>query len=192
MLSAPAIRNIVAQPKSTVYLPRIMDDGRILIVKLFKGALGEGRAHLIGALITTGLAHAALSRTDTPKNERRVFHLYADEFQSFATESFALILSEARKYGLTLTIGHQYLGQLSDRPRQAVLGNAGPSLPSVSVPKTLSLSRNTSVSSIIPSSMTIRRRSCSNFPTFKPTAAFSLTDGRFIPFAYHSMTRPRR
>jgi hypothetical protein len=125
VLSSPAIRNIIAQPKSTINLRRIIDDGRILIVNLSKGALGEGTAHLLGALIVTGLAHAALSRADTPERERRVFHLYADEFQSFATESFALILSEARKYALTLTLSHQYLGQLSDRLRQAVLGNTG-------------------------------------------------------------------
>ena len=125
VLSAPAIRNIIAQPKSTINLRKIMDDGRILIVNLSKGALGEGSAHLLGAFITTGIAHAALSRADTPESERQVFHLYADEFQSFATESFALILSEARKYALTLTLSHQYLGQLPDRLRQAVLGNTG-------------------------------------------------------------------
>jgi Helicase HerA, central domain len=125
VLSAPAIRNIVAQPRSTIDLRRMMDEGRILIVNLSKGAIGEGTAHLLGALITTGFAQAALSRADRPEAERRVFHLYADEFQSFATESFALILSEARKYGLTLTLGHQYLGQLSDQLRQAVLGNTG-------------------------------------------------------------------
>jgi hypothetical protein len=78
-----------------------------------------------GALLTTAFAQAALSRTDTPAAERRTFHLYADEFQSFATESFALILSEARKYALTLTIGHQYLDQLPDDLRAAVFGNAG-------------------------------------------------------------------
>ncbi len=125
VLSSPAIRNIIAQPKSTIDLRKVMDEGRILIVNLSKGALGEGTAHLLGALITTGLAQAALSRADTPEGERPVFHLYADEFQSFATESFALILSEARKYALTLTLGHQYLGQLPDSLRQAVLGNAG-------------------------------------------------------------------
>ena len=125
VLSSPALRNIIAQPKSTIDLRKMMDEGRILIVNLSKGALGEGTAHLLGALITTGLAQAALSRADTPEDERRVFHLYADEFQSFATDSFALILSEARKYALTLTLGHQYLGQLSDPLRQAVLGNTG-------------------------------------------------------------------
>jgi len=125
VLSSPAIRNIVAQPKSTIDLRKMIDEGRILIVNLSKGALGEGTAHLLGALLTTGLAHATLSRADTPEHGRRVFHLYADEFQSFATESFALILSEARKYALALTLSHQYLGQLPEGLRQAVLGNTG-------------------------------------------------------------------
>jgi hypothetical protein len=123
-LMVPSLRNMLAQPKSTITFRRLMDEGAIVICNLSKGALGESTAHLLGALITTALAQAALSRTDTPAAERRVFHLYADEFQSFATESFALILSEARKYALTLTIGHQYLEQLPDRLRAAVFGNA--------------------------------------------------------------------
>ncbi len=121
----PRLRNMLAQPKSTITFRRLMDEGAIVICNLAKGALGESTAHLLGALITTALAQAALSRANTPAAERRVFHLYADEFQSFATESFALILSEARKYGLTLTIGHQYLDQLPDRLRAAVFGNVG-------------------------------------------------------------------
>jgi hypothetical protein len=80
---------------------------------------------LLGALLVTAIAQAALSRADTEAERRRPFHLYADEFQSFATESFALILSEARKYALTLTIGHQYLDQLPDGLRAAVFGNVG-------------------------------------------------------------------
>ena len=80
---------------------------------------------MLGALLTISIAQAALSRADTPAADRRTFYLYADEFQSFATESFALILSEARKYALTLTIGHQCLDQLPDRLRAAVFGNVG-------------------------------------------------------------------
>ena len=121
----PALRNMLAQPRSTITLRRLMDEGAIVICNLSKGALGESTAHLLGALLTTSLAQAALSRADTPPSDRRVFHLYADEFQSFATESFALILSEARKYALTLTVGHQYLDQLPDRLRSAVFGNTG-------------------------------------------------------------------
>jgi hypothetical protein len=124
-LMVPSLRNMLAQPKSTITLRRLMDEGAIVICNLSKGKLGESTSHLLGALLTTALAQAALSRADTPTAERRVFNLYADEFQSFATESFALILSEARKYALTLTIGHQYLDQLPDGLRAAVFGNAG-------------------------------------------------------------------
>jgi type IV secretory pathway TraG/TraD family ATPase VirD4 len=82
-------------------------------------------SHLLRALLTTTIAQAALSRADMPAAHRRVFHLYADEFQSFATESFALILSEARKYGLTLTMAHQYLDQVPERLRANVFGHYG-------------------------------------------------------------------
>ena len=124
-LIEPRLRNMLAQPSSTITLRRLMDEGAIVVCNLAKGRLGEGVAHLLGALLTTSIAQAALSRADVPLSERRVFHLYADEFQSFATESFALILSEARKYGLTLTIAHQYLEQLPERLRAAVFGNVG-------------------------------------------------------------------
>lgn len=125
VLSAPAIRNIIAQPKSTFDLRRTMDEGRILIVNLSKGGIGEGNAHLLGALLVTGIAQAALSREAIPTEERKVFHLFVDEFQNFATESFALILSEARKYGLSLCTAHQFLAQIPETLRQAVLGNTG-------------------------------------------------------------------
>lgn len=125
VLIEPRLRNMLAQPKSTITLRRLMDEGAIVICNLSKGQLGEGVAHLLGALLTTSIAHAALSRADVPAADRRVFHLYADEFQSFATESFALILSEARKYGLALTVAHQYLDQLPDELRAAVFGNVG-------------------------------------------------------------------
>jgi type IV secretory pathway TraG/TraD family ATPase VirD4 len=124
VLADNRLRNIAAQPKSTIDLRRIMDEGRILIVNLSKGALGEGTSHLLGALLTTALATAALSRTDTQEHKRRPFYLYADEFQNYASNGFAVILSEARKYALALTLGHQYLGQLPENLRQAVLGNA--------------------------------------------------------------------
>jgi hypothetical protein len=124
-LIEPRLRNMLSQPTSTITFRRLMDEGAIVICNISKGSLGESTAHLLGALLTTAFAQAALSRADTPAPERRVFHLYADEFQSFATESFALILSEARKYSLTLTIGHQYLAQFPDQLRAAVFGNAG-------------------------------------------------------------------
>jgi type IV secretory pathway TraG/TraD family ATPase VirD4 len=124
-LMVPSLRNMLAQPKSTITLRRLMDEGAVVICNLSKGSLGESTAHLLGALITTAIAQAALSRADTPADNRRIFHLYADEFQSFATESFALILSEARKYALTLTIGHQYLDQLPHALSASVFGNIG-------------------------------------------------------------------
>jgi hypothetical protein len=124
-LMVPSLRNMLAQPKSTVTLRRLIDEHAIVICNLSKGALGESTAHLLGALLTTALAQAALSRANVRSEARVPFHLYADEFQSFATESFALILSEARKYALTLTIAHQYLEQVPDRLRAAVFGNAG-------------------------------------------------------------------
>ncbi|RME97215.1 MAG: DUF87 domain-containing protein [Alphaproteobacteria bacterium] len=125
VLMTPAIRNIIAQPKSTIDLRFMMDDKRMLIANLSKGALGEGPAHLLGALLVTALAQAALSRGDMPEDHRTPFHLVVDEFQNFSTSGFALILSEARKYGLTLTLAHQYLDQLPDRLRDAVFGNVG-------------------------------------------------------------------
>jgi TraM recognition site of TraD and TraG len=124
-LMVPVLRNMLAQPRSTITFGRLMDEGAIVICDLSKGRLGESTAHLLGALIVTALAQAALARANTPAADRRVFHLYADEFQSFATESFSLILSEARKYGLTLTLAHQYLDQLPDQLRSAIFGNAG-------------------------------------------------------------------
>ncbi|MCL4710093.1 MAG: type IV secretion system DNA-binding domain-containing protein [Pseudorhodoplanes sp.] len=124
-LMVPSLRNMLAQPKSSITMRRLMDESAIVICNLAKGQLGESTSHLIGALIVTAFAQAALSRADAPVERRTVFHLYADEFQSFATESFALILSEARKYGLTLTVGHQYLDQLSPALQAAVFGNVG-------------------------------------------------------------------
>lgn len=125
VLIEPRLRNMLAQSTSTISLRRLMDEGAIVICNLSKGQLGEGVAHLLGALLTTVIAQAALSRADVPADKRRVFHLYADEFQSFATESFGLILSEARKFGMTLTVAHQYLEQLPAPLRAAVFGNVG-------------------------------------------------------------------
>jgi len=125
LLSAPAIRNMLGQPRSTLNLSRIMDRGQMLIVNLAKGRLGEAPAHLLGALLVTGFAQAAAARANQPEQERRDFTLYADEFQNFATDSFAGILSEARKYRLSLVLAHQFLGQLPLLLRQAVFGNAG-------------------------------------------------------------------
>lgn len=128
-LSTSLIRNIVGQVTSTLDLRKIMDEGKILILNLSKGRIGEDASSLLGAMIITKIQLAAMSRVDIPENERKDFYLYVDEFQNFATESFANILSEARKYHLCLTIAHQYIGQLEVGGnyvvRNAVFGNVG-------------------------------------------------------------------
>lgn len=125
LLSSPVLRNILGQHKPTLDIPRIMNSGRVLIVNLSKGNLGAGPSFLLGALLSTAFAQGAEARASIPEHERRDFHFYADEFQNFATDSFGSILSEARKYRLSLTLAHQFLGQIPLTLRQAVLGNAG-------------------------------------------------------------------
>lgn len=122
----PVIRNIIGQPKSTFNMREIMDEGKILIVNLSKGLIGEDNASILGAFMVTKIQLAAMSRSDIPDiKDRRPFYLYVDEFQNFATDSFATILSEARKYGLNLTVANQYISQMSDTVRNAVFGNVG-------------------------------------------------------------------
>ncbi|MFH1353877.1 MAG: CxxC-x17-CxxC domain-containing protein [bacterium] len=125
-LTSSIIRNIVAQPKSTIDMKDIMDNGKILLINVSKGRIGEDNSALLGAMLITRLQLAAMDRANIPEEERRDFYLYVDEFQNFATESFAGILSEARKYRLNLTIAHQYITQMEDElVRDAVFGNAG-------------------------------------------------------------------
>ena len=122
----PVIRNIIGQPKSTFNIRQMMDDGKILIVNLSKGLIGEDNAGILGAFLVTKIQLAAMSRSDIPDiKDRRPFYLYVDEFQNFATDSFATILSEARKYGLNLTVANQYISQMSETVRDAVFGNVG-------------------------------------------------------------------
>jgi hypothetical protein len=122
----PIIRNIIGQPKSTFNIREIMDEGKILIVNLSKGLIGEDNAAILGAFLVTKIQLAAMSRSDIERIEdRRPFYLYVDEFQNFATDSFATILSEARKYGLNLTVANQYISQMSETVRDAVFGNVG-------------------------------------------------------------------
>ncbi len=122
----PIIRNIIGQPKSTFNIRNIMDEGKILVVNLSKGLIGEDNAAILGSFIVTKIQLAAMSRQDIPNIEdRRPFYLYVDEFQNFATDSFATILSEARKYGLNLTVANQYISQMSETVRDAVFGNVG-------------------------------------------------------------------
>lgn len=101
-----------------------MDEGRVLIVNLSKGRLGEDNSTLLGALLVTSIQQAAMTRADIPEIERRDFSLDVDEFQNFTTGSFASVLSEARKFRLSLTVAHQYLSQLNDETADAVFGNA--------------------------------------------------------------------
>ncbi len=124
-VSNALIRNIIGQTRSTINMREIMDDEKILILDLSKGRIGEDNSRLLGALLITKIQLAAMSRVDIPELERRDFYLYVDEFQNFATESFANILSEARKYRLCLTVGHQYISQMEEEVRDAVFGNVG-------------------------------------------------------------------
>ena len=122
----PIIRNIIGQPKSSFNVRKIMDEGKILVVNLSKGLIGEDNAGILGAFLVTKIQLAAMSRSDIPDvANRRPFYLYVDEFQNFATDSFAVILSEARKYGLNLTVANQYIAQMTDSVRDAVFGNVG-------------------------------------------------------------------
>ncbi len=122
----PIIRNIIGQPKSSFNIRKIMDEGKILVVNLSKGLIGEDNAGILGAFLVTKVQLAAMSRSDIDNiDDRRPFYLYVDEFQNFATDSFAVILSEARKYGLNLTVANQYVAQMTDSVRDAVFGNVG-------------------------------------------------------------------
>jgi len=124
-VSNALIRNVIGQTKSTINMRKIMDEGKILILDLSKGRIGEDNSRLLGALLITKLQLAAMSRVDIPEEDRKDFYLYVDEFQNFATESFANILSEARKYRLNLIVGHQYITQMDEIVRDAVFGNVG-------------------------------------------------------------------
>ena len=121
----PMIRNIVGQPKSTFNIRELMDEGKILIMNLSRGLVGEDNAGILGSMMVTKIQLATMSRADIPEEQRRPFYLYVDEFQNFATDSFAVILSEARKYGLCLTVANQYIAQMEETVRSAVFGNVG-------------------------------------------------------------------
>lgn len=122
---SPQLRNIIGQPTNALKMREIMDQGKVLLVNVSKGRLGEDASSLLGALLITHIQMAALSRADLPEDARRDFYLYVDEFQNFATDSFATILSEARKFKLGLTVANQYLAQLSEGTLHALFGNVG-------------------------------------------------------------------
>ena len=122
------IRNMIGQPKSSFDIRKMMDEGKIFIINLSKGRIGESNANLLGGMLITKIYLAALSRADIPDRVLKTlpnFYLFVDEFQSFANESFADILSEARKYKLNLTMAHQYIEQMEEEVRAAVFGNVG-------------------------------------------------------------------
>lgn len=124
-LSASVIRNMVAQVKSTINIRELMDTKKIVIMNLSKGRIGEDNSRLLGGMLITKIQLAAMERVDTPEEKRNDFFLYVDEFQNFATPSFANILSEARKYRLSLIMAHQYIAQLDEVVADAVFGNVG-------------------------------------------------------------------
>ncbi len=124
-LTNSPLRNIVGQKDNTFNLRKVMDDGKILIANLSKGAIGEDNCALLGAMLVTQIQLAALSRSNVREHERRPFYVYVDEVHNFLTQSFADVLSESRKYGLNLILAHQYVNQLEENVRNAIFGNVG-------------------------------------------------------------------
>jgi hypothetical protein len=124
-LSDPILRSILSAPRSSVDFEEAMNTGKVVLVNLAKGKLGEGPSGLLGCLVVSHLSQLALKRADQPADERRDFFLYLDEFQNFATLSLATMLSELRKYRLNMVLAHQYLSQLEPEVRDAVFGNVG-------------------------------------------------------------------
>lgn len=124
-VSSPIIRDVVNADKSSFSIEEAMDSGKILLVNLSQGRLGEDNATLLGAMMITKIQLAAMARVNIPEEQRRDFFLYVDEFQNFATESFTKILSEARKYRLNLTLANQYIAQIPEEVQKAIFGNCG-------------------------------------------------------------------
>jgi hypothetical protein len=119
------IRNIIGQSKSAFNFRTIMDEGKILLINLSKGKLGEENSNFLGLILVPRILISAMSRQDTPEERRRDFYLYVDEFQNFATPDFAQILSEARKYRLNLIVANQFIGQMEEEVKNAIFGNVG-------------------------------------------------------------------
>src|SRR6202035_3158885 len=112
--ASPLLRNIIGQSRTSLDLRAIMDEGRVLLVNLSKGRVGDDASALLGSFLVTAIQLAAMSRAELPEAERRDFCLYVDEFQNYATDSFATILSEARKYRLSITCANQFLAQVPE------------------------------------------------------------------------------
>lgn len=124
-VSSPIVRNIVNARKSSFSIEEAMSSGKIILVNLSQGKLGEDNATLLGSMLITKIQLAAMARVNVPEEERKDFYLYVDEFQNFATESFSKILSEARKYRLNLTLANQYIAQIPEEVQKAIFGNCG-------------------------------------------------------------------
>jgi hypothetical protein len=124
-ISSPMIRNIVGQVTSTIKIDEIMNNRKILFINLSQGKIGEENSSLLGGMLVTKIFSSAMERVNIPEHERQDFYLYVDEFQNFTTQTFAKILSEARKYGLSLTVAHQYVDQLQEEISDAIFGNIG-------------------------------------------------------------------
>jgi len=124
-LSDPLLRNIFGQKENKINFEKIMNEGKILFVNLSKGRLGEENSSFLGSMLITKIKQAGMSRASLPERDRTDYYLYVDEFHNLVTETFENILSEARKYGLCLSVAHQYAGQLIPRVQAAVLGNTG-------------------------------------------------------------------
>jgi len=119
------MRNMIGQSKSAFNFRQVMDEGKILLINLAKGKIGEENSSFLGLLLIPRILIAAMSRQDIPEEKRKDFYLYVDEFQNFATPDFAQILSEARKYHLNLTVANQFIGQIEDEVKNAIFGNVG-------------------------------------------------------------------
>lgn len=119
------VRNIIGQGKSGLNFRKAMDEGKIVFLKLSKGLLGEEDSNFLGLVLVPKILSAALSRQDIPREQRRPFYLYVDEFQNFATPDFAQMLSEVRKYGVGLILANQFVSQLDEQVRDAIFGNCG-------------------------------------------------------------------
>lgn len=123
-LSDPVLRNIFGQKENRIDLEKLMNDQKIVLINLSKGKLGEENSSFFGAMFLTKIKQSGMQRARLPEKERKDFYLYVDEFQNIVTDTFENLLSEARKYGIALTVAHQYMGQLSEKVLSAVLGNA--------------------------------------------------------------------
>jgi hypothetical protein len=124
-LSDPLLRNIFGQKENKIDIPKLMNNQKIILINLSKGRLGEENSSFLGSIFLTKIKQAGMERAAMPESARKDFYIYVDEFQNVVTETFENILSEARKYGLNLTMAHQYVGQIIPKVHQAVLGNCG-------------------------------------------------------------------